>query len=453
MNNTTFKFSKFHFLAAIIFIFLNLIFHSFSSAGAIYIHGADAGRYYSSALSLVNGDGFGSILGAGPIYPLFLAVHYFILGFDYGNILLVASQSLLLYLTGFFAGKLAVNLSEHINGWLVLVLVIINPNSLITAHLVQTETLFTLFFVSYLYLFLVLFKKGKHLPFLALTALLVSLTRPAGMYVMILFFVPALLFAVNNSISWRRFFYINAVYYLILLIGLSLWAFNNSLKYGEFFVSANQSSVLNDQYIALLQYGKGMSQIDAATKSDNVFKKLVAEKNLTCRSGLSSLECKNDVSRAYIRAIFDEKPLVLLNAVSTSVVSVMLSGGASNFANYFGIENKKAVHAHEKSKGGMLSYSKAIDFIKSVNVKYLIALLLFWGFSLLIKILMIFGIWSIFKNSINIQIILSLSFFVIMFIAEYMFLGQSRWRVPLDPFFIILASQGIYFISHLFIRK
>jgi hypothetical protein len=453
MNNSTFQFSNFHLLAAIIFIFLNLIFHSFSSPDAIYVHGADASRYYSSAMSLINGNGFGSILGAGPIYPLFLALHYSILGFDYGNVLLVASQSLLLYTTGFIAGKLALKLSTDLNGWLVLALVIFNPNSLITAHLVQTETLFTLFFVTYLYLFAILFKKGKYLLFLSLFAVLVSLTRPAGMYVMVLFFVPAFIFALNNSIRWRRFIYINAVYYLVLSIGLGLWALNNSLKYGEFFISANQSSVMNDQYIALLQYGKGMSQIDAQRRSDNVFKKVVAEKNLECPRGLSSLECKNDVSRAYIKAIFDEKPLVLLNAVSTSVLSVMFSGGASNFANYFGIENKNAVHFHEKSEGGMLSYSKAFDFIKSVNIKYLIALLLFWGFSLIIKILMMFGIWSIFKNSINIHIMLSLSFFVLLFIAEYMFLGQSRWRVPLDPFFIIIASQGIYYISHLFKRK
>jgi 4-amino-4-deoxy-L-arabinose transferase-like glycosyltransferase len=450
MNNSTFVLSRFHLVAASIFILLNLIAHSFSFPDAIYVHGADASRYYNSALSLANGDGFGNILATGPVYPTFLAIHYFALGFDYGNILLVISQSLLLYITGFVTGKLSIKLFAPINAWVVLFLVIFNPNSLITAHLVQTETIFTLFFIGYLYSFLVLFKQGKNLLLFAFLALLISLTRPAGMYVMFVFFLPSIIFVVNNTISWQRFFFINVVYYLILGIGLSLWALNNNYKYGEFFISANQTSVLNDQYIALMKYGKGMSQIDAANRADEVYQNVVAEKNLTCSRDNYSLGCRDDTTKAYIDAIFNEKPGVLIKAVSTSVINVMVSGGASNFANYFGIENKNAINAHEKTVGGKLSYEKAVNFIKSVNIKYFFALVVFWGFSILIKILMIFGIWSIFKNSINREIILALSFFVLFFIAEFMFLGQSRWRVPLDPFIIILASQGIYYILNTF---
>ena len=140
MNNSTFQLSRFHFLAATIFIFLNLIAHSFSYPDAIYVHGADASIYYNSALSLVSGDGYGNILSTGPVYPTFLAIHYFVLGFDYGNILLIASQSLLLYITGLVAGKLSTKLFTSLNAWVVLFLVIFNPNSFITAHLVQTET-------------------------------------------------------------------------------------------------------------------------------------------------------------------------------------------------------------------------------------------------------------------------------------------------------------------------
>ena len=358
----------------------------------------------------------------------------------------------MLYITGLFAGKLAINLFPSFNGWIVLLLVIFNPNSLVTAHLVQTETLFALLFITYLYYFVILFKEGKNLLVFSLLALLISLTRPAGMYVMFLFFLPGGLFVLKNIISWRHFFFVNFVYYLILIIGMSMWALNNSHKYGEFFVS-NSSTVFHDQYVALLQYGKGMSQPEASKSSSDVFQKLLSEKNLTCSNGLSSLECRKDGSKAYIHAIFEEDPSVILKAFSTSVVSVMLSGGASNFANYFGIENKTAVHLHEKSKGGMLSYEKASNFIKSVNVDYFLALIVFWGFSVLIKILMMLGIWSITINSHNGLTILAMSSFILFFIAEYMFLGQSRWRVPLDPFFIILASQGIYYITDFFKRK
>ena len=51
----------------------------------MFLHGADASRYYTSALSLSNGNGFGDLLYTVPVYPFFLSIHYKILGFHYGN--------------------------------------------------------------------------------------------------------------------------------------------------------------------------------------------------------------------------------------------------------------------------------------------------------------------------------------------------------------------------------
>ena len=43
----------------------------------------------------------------------------------------------------------------------------------------------------------------------------------------------------------------------------------------------------------------------------------------------------------------------------------------------------------------------------------------------------------------------SMSIIIIMFITEYLFLGQSRWRAPIDPIFMIFAAVG----SSLLINK
>jgi len=38
---------------------------------------------------------------------------------------------------------------------------------------------------------------------------------------------------------------------------------------------------------------------------------------------------------------------------------------------------------------------------------------------------------------------------VLLFAAEYLFLGQSRWRVPLEPMIMIFSALGLYsIISH-----
>ena len=153
--------NKGHYYFFVSYLIVNYILHTFSDADAVYIHGADASRYFTSALSLVNGNGFGDLLSTGPIYPFFLSAHYIILGFDYGNNALIVTQSALLYLTGIIASKLAVKIvpTVHSIGCIVMLLVVFNPNALMAAHLVQTESLFTLFLVGFLYILIDLIKK------------------------------------------------------------------------------------------------------------------------------------------------------------------------------------------------------------------------------------------------------------------------------------------------------
>ena len=422
----------------IIYLVVNYILHIFSVTDAVYIHGADASRYFIPALSLVDGNGFGNLLSTGPIYPLFVSVHYAILGFDYGNDALVVTQSGLLYLTGIITGKLAVKIlpdscSSSI-GLIVMLLVIFNPNALMAAHFVQTESLFTLLLVSFLYVLTNLIKKGDGIVVLAFTALLVSLTRPAGMYVMLLFILPSLILRLNG-VSWRKLLSINLVYYLILLSGLGLWSLNNYNKHGEFFISANEGTVFYDQYIALLQYGKNMSQSEANTNAYKVYENMIVKEGAVCSKGVSSFECRKIVSRAYISAMLNEDLHVIAKAGVSSFVNLMFSGGASNFANYYGIDNKASVLSFERSSGSMLSLSKAIKFIDSVNIKYFMALIVFWGYAALTKILLIIGLMHIFSGSNNKYLSV---------VVLFLFLGQSRWRVPLDPLIMIFSALGIF---------
>jgi len=128
---------------------------------------------------------------------------------------------------------------------------------------------------------------------------------------------------------------------------------------------------------------------------------------------------------------------------------LMFSGGASNFANYYGIDNKASIISFEKSSGSMLSFSKMVEFINSVNIKYFVALVLFWGYAITTKVLLVVGLMHLFKNSNNKHLSIVVLFYVLLFAAEYLFLGQSRWRVPLEPLMMIFSALGLYsIISH-----
>ena len=436
-----------YFLVA--YVILNYIFHVFSVPDAVFLHGADASRYYTSALSLSNGNGFGDLLYTVPVYPFFLSIHYKILGFHYGNEVLIVTQSILLYLTGIVAGKLADQILPYSIGWLVMLLVILNPNAIINAHLVQTESLFTLFLVIYLYALIQLIKKGGDgIIILAFFALLVSLTRPAGMYVMLAFLIPSMALRLKH-ISWRKLLSINLIYYSILLSGLGLWSLNNYNKHGEFFVTAHEGGVFHDQYIALLQYGKNMSILEAENNADDVFKNIVIKEEPACGDKASGFKCRKIIAKAYIKSILNEDLDVILKASVSSFINLMFSGGASNLANYYGIDNKASILSFEKSSGSMLSFSKMVKFIDSVNIKYFVALVLFWGYAITTKILLVVGLVYLFKNSNNKHLSIVVLFYVLLFAAEYLFLGQSRWRVPLEPLMMIFSALGLYsIISH-----
>ena len=159
-------------------------------------------------------------------------IHYKILGFHYGNEVLIVTQSILLYLTGIVAGKLADEILPYSIGWVVMLLVIFNPNALINAHLVQTESLFTLFLVLYLYALIQLIKKGDGVVILAFIALLVSLTRPAGMYVMLVFLIPSMVLRLKHT-SWRKLLSINLIYYSIHHVYCNYLTTKNLILTGE----------------------------------------------------------------------------------------------------------------------------------------------------------------------------------------------------------------------------
>jgi uncharacterized membrane protein YozB (DUF420 family) len=330
-----------------------------------------------------------------------------------------------------------------------MLLVILNPNAIINAHLVQTESLFTLFLVIYLYALIQLIKKGGDgIIILAFFALLVSLTRPAGMYVMLAFLIPSMALRLKH-ISWRKLLSINLIYYSILLSGLGLWSLNNYNKHGEFFVTAHEGGVFHDQYIALLQYGKNMSILEAENNADDVFKNIVIKEEPACGDKASGFKCRKIIAKAYIKSILNEDLDVILKASVSSFINLMFSGGASNLANYYGIDNKASILSFEKSSGSMLSFSKMVKFIDSVNIKYFVALVLFWGYAITTKILLVVGLVHLFKNSNNKHLSIVVLFYVLLFAAEYLFLGQSRWRVPLEPMIMIFSALGLYsIISH-----
>jgi hypothetical protein len=288
----------------------------------------------------------------------------------------------------------------------------------------------------------------RTLFYLSIVAVLVSYTRPAGMYVMLFFFLIIMLIGFKGNFKVKLIFHC-FVYYVILLIGLGLLASYNHKTHGEYFVSANKGYVFYDQYIGLLQYGRNLSAFDAHKIAINTLKNEVDQSQSICIDNLALIQCRDKVASIYIKKIINEDATVIFKAFSSSVANLMLSGGASNFSNYYGIDTKRQINNFEHSEGGMFQITKIIKLIENTNMSYFIALIVFWGWAVITKILMVIGIYNSIRED-NKLYFYSIFVLILLFILEYMFLGQSRWRVPIDPIFMMFSAVGATYLIRKF---
>lgn len=67
------------------------------------------------------------------------------------------------------------------------------------------------------------------------------------------------------------------------------------------------------------------------------------------------------------------------------------------------------------------------------------------GWAIITKILMLIGFISEIKKRHK-SYFFGVTIILILFTAEYLFLGQSRWRAPFNPIFMMFSAVGFSII-------
>jgi len=272
-----------------VFIVVNIVLYAFSIENAPLVAGADAGQYLRPARSLVdlgifalNPPGWTPDMGEGkifyigtPLYSIFLAFPYYLFGSEpMFYVMVVTLQCAVLYLTGWIARDF-LSFFNNKHAILLHALIIFNPNSLITAHLIQSETLFALFLVLVvLYLFKIINELSRrNIVMLGIVLGLLTFTRPAGLYV--IYITPIIIIGayvirnlVDNDISdYIAILSKSLIVVLIALTVISPWYIRNYINTGEMFLTTTGGAYLHDNYTQLLQIGSDMEWDVAARKS------------------------------------------------------------------------------------------------------------------------------------------------------------------------------------------
>ena len=452
----------------IIFIIVNIVLYVFSYNNATFIEAADASQYYGPALSFVehgrfsSSDGVPATFGT-PLYSIFLAIPISIFGLEESSLAVVFLQSMLLYLTGFFSREILLQFSSRF-GLLLHALVIFNPNSLITAHLAQSETLFTFIFVWSILTAIKIINHPslKNIIILGFLTGLAVLTRPVAFYLMVVwpaFILIALIVNNRSNIGNYVSLYTGnliAKLLIITLVGglvIAPWYVRNYVKFGEVFLTSNAGAYLQAQYTQLKNKGSGWSMSDADKEHRKIFSAYLSKENKTdfCLENDRDWSCNADLSRASLNAIIGEPIPSHIKALSDSWLTLFFSGGASNIRNYLGFNGKSVIVSYQNNAFNGLN--SVFNLLKNMNLEYLIIFIITTSFSVFARIAGLAGVFYILKNKHYRSYGMILIEVLILFVGAYLYLGQSRFRVPLEPILMLFVVIGVLYTDKIVKNK
>ncbi len=446
-----------HTILLSVFIVLNVMLYFFSVKNASFIEGADVGQYLSPAISLVESGEFRighQLFSMGtPLYSIMLAIPIGVLGLENSTGVIIIAQCSMLFLTGTMLRKLAVIMLRK-DSYLLHGLLILNPNSLISAHLIQSETLFTFLLVATILNAFIIINNPSRKEFILLGLFLglLVLTRPAGLYwgLSLPFIIMFSVFVKYKFVSSEgigvlkvKEFTLNIILTIVIcFIVISPWCIRNYINFSELFLSTNKGYYLKDQNIQLLRIGRHWSEKDAVTyikKTQNEYYKDYPKGELCLRSE-RHWSCNDDLSNIIYTNLVNESLTHHLIALTRSWGLLYFSGGASNFRNYLGFTGKEHIVAFDKKQ--YEGVKDIVSLIRDIDMPYLILLVITTGFSITTRIFGFFGIVCCLKNKEYWPYFIILTGCLFLFTAMYLYLGQSRFRVPLEPILMLFCILG-----------
>ena len=445
MSKDISKFIIYYYLAiTTIFFFFNLIFLNISDDIRIF-SSTDPLDYINSAKSLIECGSFSYFelncipkTWNTPGYPIFIAIHMLIS--ENYIFYLVLTQIFLLLLTALIGSKLIEKLNPKLSIW-VFSLILFNPNSFSTAHLIQTETLFTFFLIMIIFI-MFKYQSLKAYLFLGVLCGINAYVRPAFFYFCLI--SPAIFFLHLKYIIKKEFktsLLFSLVGGLIAILLVSFWVNRNQNLFNESIFVSNKGFMV---WINLIEmYNLNNIENNLSDQYEKIMDQVANNKNYYYGGNQTPYSSNVLMENARDQFSFPFKYLII--AGTKSMLNLFFSGGATNFERLLtGSQNKYL----EKNK----FYYNFTDITKYLFSRLFSFEALPVIFSILIKLFSFVGIcYLIIIRNFSLLVICVLP--LIYLTPLYGFFGQSRFRVPMETGFIILAVAGASVIINYFLKE
>lgn len=433
----------------LVFVALNVLLAFFSIPEGSYQAAADVAVSMEPARALLAGQGFVHPNGepytwGTPLYPIFLALFVGIFPWKVALSAIVTAQCTLLYATGLMTSRLAGSFTPRA-AILAQLFLIFNPNMLITAHLLQTEILFT-FLLTAGVLLLLDFSGGfswRRAVASGLCLGLATLVRPVGQFVILLLPLLFVLLGVwHNRAFWVRSLLTGGLALVVALLAISPWVARNHALFGTPFLTTNAGLYLEAQYRQLLHNGYDLADSDANAAGEGRVSQRLSDLGLDAEGmqKMPRIAQSRILADVYLEAILAVPVAAHARAMVESLAQLYVAGGASNICNYLGLAGKEAIVQFQgENRVGLLDAAGRL--LAKVDYGYAALLALTFGYTIIMRLVGLVGLAAMFRAGMAPRTLAILAVMAIMTFS-YLYLGQSRFRVPLEPYLAIMAAVG-----------
>ncbi|MDB5227610.1 MAG: hypothetical protein JWN78_1803 [Bacteroidota bacterium] len=377
-----------------------------------------------------------------PVYPAFVALFYWLFGVKVWVVLL--AQILLNVISGYLLFKISERLFFNKNiGYIALILFALDPQQIIFTTYLYTDTLFVLFFLWSMYLFIKAIQEGKSRLFFYSGILfgLTILTRPIAIYFPVLLFVYIIVqrnFSLKMKL--RNAVLFTACAYLMLVP----WMYRNYKSYDHFALSSINGYNLLFYNAAYTEVNKSHKTYDQVCNEFVQLAKSEAPENLKSQMpqnieqrlhGLTfeKSDVYNDVAKQYLK----KNLFSAIKAHLSGSVKLHLNMGSEVIMQRLHLPVKRWTDT-EKYSGSIFTLAKR--FFNSKTTAEVILGLLVLGFLFFIYITAFIGLVQL--SFVQKQWMTAI--FIVMLVGYFAFISgifyTPRYRLPFMPFYMLLSG-------------
>ena len=453
-------------LAALIaiYIFVNALIWIAAEPGVRLAKAADGQSWYHPAIALMKHGGFVLLddpqradTYRPPLYPLFEAAAMTVAGGEAPEAIAIA-QIILLLLCGLLFRD---TVRDWLPGWenLGFTLLVLNPNVLSTAQFVQSEILF-LAFVTLAFWAAARYARGHGgwgvVLVTGLGVALACLTRPTAQF--LLFTLPLLfpLLAIAGAAAGVRRAFVQGLSTLLLALAvIAPWAWFVASEGHGLALSANEGKYryVWDQVTMIEALSNDISyhEADKRLTSPGGKEHAFIESQGEAWKSLSATERHKALADAGMNVLLSYPVSDFAKTLYRSQAQFYFAGGAGNWHNLFGIGSESVSQAwFSSAQADVWALLKRLfaDVPPSGLVLSAIAL----GFAVTARLIGLIGVFALMRD-MRWGLLLIISGIVLYFAFIHVFVGNSRYRVSVEPMLMFLVLAGLDQITQILGRR